>query len=233
MRGPPNSRFGPLRFVGKISYSLYLIHWPLLSFTHLAYDRAPTLGERLAIVAASLALAALSWRYLETPARQARLRFRSIAWATASAAALLTLCGVLYNATNGLPGRVSKSVLIATEAMQRKRPVRDKADCRSDAKPPLPGIPCPIGAAASDLQYDFIIWGDSHALHLASAFSEQALARGLAGLVVYVEACPPLINENHVSDRCKRGTAKIEAWLKTQTKLKMVFLAAILERIRR
>ncbi len=216
---------GPLRFVGKISYSLYLIHWPIFSFANIILDHTPSVETRLAIMVASVILAALSWRFVETPARRATLRFSVIAPAVASAAALLALCGIAYHATNGLPFRVPSSVQIADAARQIGGKKRQRADCRNDAKPPLPGPVCPIGAAAPDLQYDFVIWGDSHARQLASAFTDQARERGLAGIVLSSGACPPFINENRLYSVCADANLKIATWIKTQAKLKTVFLA--------
>jgi len=66
-----------LRFVGLISYSLYLWHWPLVVF--LAEYKPPdqiTLFDRWIVVAASVALAAASWRFVEEPFRRGSGSFR-------------------------------------------------------------------------------------------------------------------------------------------------------------
>ncbi|MDE7241594.1 acyltransferase family protein [Desulfovibrio sp.] len=60
-------------FLGKISYTLYLWHWPLLSFAWIllggsAYAEAHAL--RAGLLAVALVLAALTWRFLETPVRR-------------------------------------------------------------------------------------------------------------------------------------------------------------------
>jgi hypothetical protein len=77
------------------------------------------------------------------------------------------------------------------------------------------------------LQYDFVIWGDSHARHFASAFADQAKSRGLAGLVIWEVRCPPLVKENRVSAKCKEANAIAQEWIATQTRLKTVFLGAV------
>lgn len=56
----------PLTWVGDISYSLYLWHWPLLVFAHhLAGELPPAIG--LAVVIAALLPAYASYRWIERP----------------------------------------------------------------------------------------------------------------------------------------------------------------------
>jgi peptidoglycan/LPS O-acetylase OafA/YrhL len=56
--------------IGLISYPLYLWHWPLLSYAHIIHQGRPLKPLLLlALVAASFALAWLTWRWLETPIR--------------------------------------------------------------------------------------------------------------------------------------------------------------------
>ena len=87
----------PLRFIGKISYSLYLIHWPLFSLTRMTLDRDTTQGEGLIIIAVSVVAATLSWRFVKSPARRAAVSFRLLpgsplprCWPSAFAGACLT-----------------------------------------------------------------------------------------------------------------------------------------------
>ena len=78
----------PAVAVGLISYPLYLWHWPLLAFPFLTLGReAPDL-VRAALMALAVALAWLTWRFLERP-----LRFR---WpAPRAVVALLAGLGLL------------------------------------------------------------------------------------------------------------------------------------------
>jgi peptidoglycan/LPS O-acetylase OafA/YrhL len=56
-------------WLGRISYSLYLVHAAvLLSFVHLFYGTVPIAGIWAMTIVTSLALATLSYRYVELPA---------------------------------------------------------------------------------------------------------------------------------------------------------------------
>jgi peptidoglycan/LPS O-acetylase OafA/YrhL len=61
----------PLVRIGLISYSLYLWHWPLLSFLTIAQDDKPGGSIRYALLLASIGLAWGSWRWIEQPFRSA------------------------------------------------------------------------------------------------------------------------------------------------------------------
>ena len=64
----------PVRYVGAISYGLYLWHWPL--FVVLTHDRTGLSGPGLLALrlGATLAISALSFRFLELPIRRGALR---------------------------------------------------------------------------------------------------------------------------------------------------------------
>lgn len=70
----------PLRFLGKISYSLYLWHWPLLVLPVLWLERALSPIEVTAAVAASIGVAWLSWRFVEQPFRYGAASRRATSW---------------------------------------------------------------------------------------------------------------------------------------------------------
>jgi peptidoglycan/LPS O-acetylase OafA/YrhL len=57
-----------MRWTGKISYSLYLVHWPIASLAAVLFSlNSPKV--QAAVVVASFVAAWLSWRYVETPFR--------------------------------------------------------------------------------------------------------------------------------------------------------------------
>ena len=89
--------FGPLTFVGRISYGLYLWHWPIF----LVLNEARTGLEGWSLFAvrllATFAIAVFSWYVVETPVRQKTFGgWRSWAWVPVGA---IAVAGVLVVTT--------------------------------------------------------------------------------------------------------------------------------------
>jgi len=64
---------GILRYIGRISYSLYLWHWPLLVFARIALEGERKLVQVGVAMAATIALSAVTYRWVEDPLRHGRL----------------------------------------------------------------------------------------------------------------------------------------------------------------
>ncbi|MER8658214.1 acyltransferase family protein [Mesorhizobium sp. LNJC405B00] len=61
----------PLRFIGDRSYSIYLWHWPLITF-FLGQGFSLTFASGAGLIAVTVVLSDLSYRYVEQPCRQSR-----------------------------------------------------------------------------------------------------------------------------------------------------------------
>jgi peptidoglycan/LPS O-acetylase OafA/YrhL len=75
----------PLRWIGVRSYGIYLWHWPMIVLTAPGLQQKPTLLLQILQVAATIAVAALSWRFVEEPIRRGAIgrlsgQFRSGEW---------------------------------------------------------------------------------------------------------------------------------------------------------
>jgi peptidoglycan/LPS O-acetylase OafA/YrhL len=63
----------PLRWLGVRSYGIYLWHWPIIVLTAPSLQERPSLSLQVAQVAATIAVAAMSWRFFEEPIRRGAL----------------------------------------------------------------------------------------------------------------------------------------------------------------
>ncbi|MGH2465005.1 MAG: acyltransferase family protein, partial [Candidatus Limnocylindrales bacterium] len=61
---------GPARFLGRISYSLYLWHWPVLVLGGLALGGTLVMGQTVGLVGIAVALAVATWAFVEEPFRR-------------------------------------------------------------------------------------------------------------------------------------------------------------------
>jgi peptidoglycan/LPS O-acetylase OafA/YrhL len=96
----PAMRLRPVQFLGDVSYSVYLWHWPLLILTPIVLGQTLQTTTKVSIVIITILLAWLSKLLIEDPARTARfLRGHHNAWTYAVAAA--TTAVVLVINTGG------------------------------------------------------------------------------------------------------------------------------------
>jgi peptidoglycan/LPS O-acetylase OafA/YrhL len=80
-------RYGFVQYIGKISYGLYMLHWLVLavvSWYYPGYHARTDLWGCAIVLGITLALAALSWRFLESPLLTLKDRFTRAAAPDAS-----------------------------------------------------------------------------------------------------------------------------------------------------
>jgi peptidoglycan/LPS O-acetylase OafA/YrhL len=164
----------PATFVGRVSYSFYLWHWPV-------FYLARTLGEGgtgaspVALVLLSFALAVLSWRFVEQPLRHRVLGERTVLLRYAGAAALVSALGAALYLANGLPGRLPPlAQRFALEAMRARANV---CLARYGVIEPRRTPDC-LPALAPGQNGRVLLLGDSHASALAPGLAQAAAAAG-------------------------------------------------------
>ncbi|HLX29486.1 MAG TPA: acyltransferase family protein [Casimicrobiaceae bacterium] len=183
--------------IGLVSYSAYLWHWPLLALYRYGYGEIG-LAPGATLFLATMALAWMSYRFVEIPARRSRERApRVIArqYVVPGGIVVLFALVTLYPAPTGLLGLHSDAfrqrlarVRLATApalafdwACQRQRlALRDTRDER-----------CVLGAPKED-EPRAILWGDSNAAHYIGMIEVFAKQAGFRFRNVEVGSCPPL-----------------------------------------
>lgn len=159
-------------YLGRISYSVYLAHWPVVVFAAYVLQRDFTINDKLAMVVAALLLGAALSHTIEQPFRHAGTRAfgRARYWTSfAAAAAVVALVG--YSATAaGWPWRLGERGAVFQAVADNPSLARLVSYGGDDCAPPK----CSTGSG--DEPADLIVMGDSHSRQyytgLASAFPE-------------------------------------------------------------
>ena len=160
-------------FTGKISYSLYLWHWPIFVCAQAYFDEQAMEQPvvKLALFAASFGIAALSYRFVEQPVRRGAVLHRqnTLFAAAVLASVLIAGFGAVGRLTDGFPARVGPTVAeIARYANYQYRDLYMEGTCflRPDQEPArYDRGRCYDG---SKFTRRVLIWGDSHAAHYVS-----------------------------------------------------------------
>ena len=216
----------PMVFVGLISYSLYLWHWPIVVFAKQYLINEWTDLETSVILVVIIFLSILSWRFVETPFRNRQLFGpRERLFATFAALTAIVVSGSLAMVfAKGFPGRntaAPMSDVIASDPGWQHWKNCEEAGEEEGGTSKL----CSIGA--QDVPPTFLFWGDSHALSMASAVNLSADRQGTAGLLAVRTACPPLLSISRPDERsCAEFNAAILEHVGGRPEIDTVILAA-------
>ena len=180
----------PVVFVGTISYSLYLVHWPPIAFANYFALVPPPWWTRACWVAISLVLATLSWWLVETPFRGRRLvpDRRLLFAGFAAGCALLVVTGKAIKRNLGLPGRMDGPVqeLLTTRNMD-ERWLWSKLD-PNNLQSGLLRFGAEVGSPR------VFMWGDSHAKSIMPALDSICRKNGMPGIAALHSGVPPVPN---------------------------------------
>lgn len=213
----------PVVFIGLISYSLYLWHWPLIVFARYYAIFPLSQMEAAAVVLTSLIVATLSWRYIETPFRKGNGTFftRNRARLFASSGVIMASAIAISLATiilHGLPMRMMdrSAGTIISEAEVGVELIRHCMNSRKDPSYRKPESACVFGSASR--QSDVVLWGDSHAGALLPALLKAMPDKNHGVRMLAMLGCPPLLDVNLRStklDACREFNRDTVEYLKS------------------
>jgi peptidoglycan/LPS O-acetylase OafA/YrhL len=214
----------PLVAVGLISYSLYLWHWPLLSFAEVLSTK-PLHTRTIAILMLFAFLAAsLSYIFVEKPFRQRKeSSTRSVLLAYAALIVFLATVGGIFSATHGLGLRDPTLYAIESRAaLDRHHPcissgsyLRMSALCVPPARTNVPAI---------------ALLGDSHAEAISEILRGYASRQGWQLVVLTREKCPPTQGETRLSnvpiEPCREFNRSALKYIRSRPDIQVIFLTA-------
>ncbi|MFC4701974.1 acyltransferase family protein [Glaciecola siphonariae] len=213
-------------FTGKISYSLYLWHWPVVVFYGYWLIRPFELFDQLLMMFVTLGLSLFSYYVFESPFRKLSHKFsfvKSLAVTTVLSACFIALGGFV-SLNNGLPERFKPSALVVEQYAAKKDEINPCFLKTNAAFSNWQANKCVFGTATGENTH--ALWGDSHANHLLPGISARQTELQ-AGLYAYASAgCPPtLFGTIKSRPRCVENNHAFIAFLEG-TSVKHIYLAA-------
>jgi hypothetical protein len=245
----------PVQFVGDVSYSVYLWHWPLIVLAPIVLNHAMTTPMRLAILLATLLLAWLSKVWVEDPVRRSRLSDRrTFAFGALATAAVV---GVSLGGTAHLHAQVRKEKAASRRVLAAAprcfgAAARDPRHPCANPRLRLSVVPTPIEAQTQPNAPCKVVFyidgkdvcrfgpssgatvaliGDSHAGVYRIPLDAVARARGWRGLRFGHSSCPlsaaPRDLDPPERADCTRWRAAVVRWLAAHPEVHTVFLSEL------
>ncbi len=183
-------------FFGLISYSLYLWHWPVLVLSLYLRGQYANPVEPVVWIALSVALAWLSWCFVEQPVRRGSLGGATVLGGAAAASCVLLALGALVYLRDGLPNRFGPAARVQIAAAGDF--LQDWSRCEIAGQGPLSGLEvCPIGPDGTP---QVLVWGDSHVRAFREGLDQSAWAAGTPGIILWRAGCPPVFGIRKVEN---------------------------------
>jgi peptidoglycan/LPS O-acetylase OafA/YrhL len=172
----------PLTFIGRISYSWYLWHWPMLAFLRIASGGMLQPSVAAIAIALSFAAAVLSYYFVEQPFRKSSLAAGPLLFRYAAVSIGFAFVGAVLWLGHGFPKRYP-------ELIQVTEPGSDP--CLVDYGTERPNLSSRC-YPASDPRFSVVLWGDSHSAALGPALRQSANTQGYNFIQLGKSSCLPL-----------------------------------------
>ncbi|WP_348970302.1 acyltransferase family protein [Pseudomonas atacamensis] len=190
----------PMVWIGLLSYSLYLWHWPIYVYANAISIDGIQPPEALGWIALAATLAWLSLRFVELPFREKRVfaSRSSVLVGGLASIAVLAVVGSAIRSADGVPQRLSGKALEYAQSREWKA---GQTDCMQLSTDKALDKVCLVGGD-QEVAPTKMFWGDSHTAALLPAIAGNA-GRDVHPVWLYsLTACPPIIDE-HLRQQCK------------------------------
>ena len=208
----------PIVFIGLISYSLYLWHWPLIVLTRYANGMDPITDQLPTLFVASILAAWLSYRYIEQPFRHKQVISKKLVFGASAAfmssMAIATSTGLL---NNGFEDRFSAESIAFDRARHPKIPLE-----HCDGKPSNSW--CVIGD--KNAKPSIILWGDSHMLAWAPGIDSVLKNQGESAFLAIQTACWPLVENIQHKEKCRKNIINLTQFLQNNNEIKKIIISS-------
>jgi len=196
-------------FIGLISYSLYLWHWPLMVFGKQIFYNNQFKYHDVAVVALSLILAMISWRYVERPFRRrgtAKQRKRLFA-AAAVVMTMSVVAGAAIDSSQGWPARFGDKLV----SLDCNLDTYNLGSCflsEDQSYLEWKGEECFL---TSDKPVSTLLWGDSFAAHYVPGINASTELLD-SNIVQYTAGgCAPAFDfDPAYRPQCKKFSAQVD-----------------------
>jgi hypothetical protein len=217
-----------LVFIGAISYSLYLFHWPIIVFWRHYISFAPlTTGEQVAIIALSFLVSWASWLFVEQRYRWCAASRRVVFTSAAAAVFLLAGVNIAIFASSGIPQRIPDSV----KAISSREIMWDWT-CPHEVRF-SEEEECVVGHNWKDARFHIALWGDSNAAHILPIL-DRALA-GRDASAVFFFTCSPVVQidgaqffhpDKNYTSACDRVRTNVIESINKHSEISLVILSS-------
>ncbi|MEO8563776.1 MAG: acyltransferase family protein [bacterium] len=197
----------PMRLLGRLSYSWYLWHWPILVYLR-EISAEPSVRQRGAAALLALVPAAITYRWIESPIRFSRAlqtRPRQVIAGAIALAALTAGAAVVATAhANQVLARPKYAAVVAAMAPSRVFSNGCQVANVDEISPP-----CTFGPGSNDTT--LVLYGDSHAAQWFPAFDSLVVLRGWRLVNLTKTGCPT-VSVNVLNARLGRRYFECEKW---------------------
>ncbi|MDB4090683.1 acyltransferase, partial [Pseudomonadales bacterium] len=181
------------QFFGKISYSLYLWHWPIIVFYKIGWSWGINKYEQIALLIASILAGYLSWKYIENTTRFIKIKDNEKTVILRSlTASFLVGCIALYG-LDGVPNRYSEQQQAYSKFIDYETTNFRSGQCFLDDEfNSIDYYKKEECIAYASGKKNYLLIGDSHAAHFYSAF-EASMQSNETITQVTSSGCRPTI----------------------------------------